>query len=195
MRSFNKILEEYVILLESENSNLRDQVLYWKSKKVKTTGVLYVLQQEGTTHYKIGISQSYQNRLKTFGVQLPFNMIEIATYETTMIRECEQAVHKEFASYRLNGSEFFNLTEDKLSLIPKIIERVEQGDIKEEVVKTLQDNQDDQLLDKARKLMESGHEITSSFLQRKLRIGYSRAARIKDALLQSPSDGIDTIKK
>jgi DNA segregation ATPase FtsK/SpoIIIE, S-DNA-T family len=52
------------------------------------------------------------------------------------------------------------------------------------------EDSDDALLDTARKLAEEHDHISASFLQRHLRIGYPRAARIMEQLEEEMGDGI-----
>ena len=50
----------------------------------------------------------------------------------------------------------------------------------------------DPMLDEARKLASEHNQVSASFLQRKLRIGYPRAARIMEQLeMETPSEGSD----
>ncbi len=58
---------------------------------------------------------------------------------------------------------------------------------------SLEDEVDDELLEEARRTVEEAGKASTSFLQRKLRIGYARAARIMDILEErgviGPADG------
>lgn len=185
MSTIKQLRDEYVSLLEQINSNLSQQVSLLTTKvekqKPESSGVIYVLNREGTTQYKIGVSTNYQARLKTFEVKLPFNVKEIAVYKTDDFFAKERELHEYFSSKRLNGSEFFDLTDADLAEIPKIIY---DRPIKQEPDDQANDDSDAELLEEARELILAEGKASTSFLQRKLRLGYTRASRIMDALEQ-----------
>jgi DNA segregation ATPase FtsK/SpoIIIE-like protein len=177
--NYKKLRQEYYVLLEQMNINLMQQVqhLTGQEQPIKERkGVVYVINQVGTTHYKIGISTNYDERLKLFTVKLPFDIEETAVYETEQYAEKERELHTLFADKRLNGSEFFDLTLDDLALIPQIIYK---NNVQEEV--ELETTGDD-LLEQAKEIVRTEGKASTSMLQRRLRVGYSRAARIMDYL-------------
>lgn len=74
-------------------------------------GYVYLLQSI-SGHYKIGRTRNPENRIKTFGIQLPFEVEYVCLIKTTNMVELENALHMRFSSKRING-EWFNLdTED-----------------------------------------------------------------------------------
>ena len=64
--------------------------------------------------------------------------------------------------------------------------------VPEVAVPKAEDFPDDSLLDAARQLKEEHHQISPSFLQRRLHIGYPRAARIMEQLEEEESSQDDT---
>ena len=50
----------------------------------------------------------------------------------------------------------------------------------------------DPLLEEAKRLAQEHKQISASFLQRRLRIGYPRAARLMEALQETPVDSSQT---
>lgn len=184
-----ELRQEYYNLIELLNINMMTQLKYSirndetiQASKLRR-GVIYVINQVGTNNYKIGISTNYDERLKLFTVKLPFDIKEHAVYETERYAEKEKELHFFFHEKRLNGSEFFELTPEDLQLIPDIIYRkgviedsgLEEPDgISEPIL--------DDLIEQAKIAIRIEGKASTSFLQRKLRIGYSRAARLIDYL-------------
>lgn len=167
------------MLLEQMNINLLQQIQHLTGQELSSKerkGVVYVINQVGTTHYKIGISTNYDERLKLFTVKLPFDIKETAVYETDLYAEKERELHALFADKRLNGSEFFNLAEEDLALIPQIIYKNAAPDEAET------EGTDDDLVEQAKEIVRIEGKASTSMLQRRLRVGYSRAARLMDYL-------------
>ena len=173
--SYKRLRREYTELLEKLAVNLIKQLEQANSqdgKNQEKQGVVYVINQVGTDNYKIGISTNYSERLNLFNVKLPFEIAETAVYETDDFLEKEKELHEFFSDKRLNGSEFFELSEDDLEEIPKIIyDEVE-----------VEDADDNDIVEQAKSVILEANTASTSFLQRKLSIGYSRAARIIDLL-------------
>lgn len=168
--------DEYTFLLEKLTINLISQ-LEWrenqnKLKQNNRKGVVYVINQVGTNNYKIGISTNYQERFKHFSVKLPFDIQETAVYETDEFITLEKQLHEYFADKRLNNSEFFELNQEDLEQIPKII----NGETDDS------QSDDTDTVEEAKKAIIEYGKASTSFLQRKLRIGYARASRVMDLL-------------
>jgi hypothetical protein len=70
-------------------------------------GFVYLVQSP-TKAYKIGRTQDPKNRMKTFGVQLPFEVRYIALIKTPNMHALEAELHKRYEAQRLNG-EWFEL--------------------------------------------------------------------------------------
>lgn len=168
--SQNRLLAERVKVLEASE---RDRI-----EKQKPAPVVYVLRQVGTNNYKIGYSTNYKNRRKMFEVKLPFDIEEWATFETENYVQKERELHQLFASKRLNGSEFFNLEQSDLDKIEAVMKKVSTPELESE------DNSvnDDVYLEDAKRYILAEGKASTSFLQRKLKVGYSRAARLMDVL-------------
>lgn len=220
-KSLNALRLEYSQLLEAQNQNLREQnEILSRGKKIAGKGCVYIVKQVDTTNYKIGITTNYDQRKYQFDVRLPFAIEEVLCYETPFFKQIEKEIHELLAEHRLNGSEFFSLTSDQLDdvieTIPALHEKIkleteerkvqaeklreekklaaEQDD---EVAETIEEETDeertDPLLDLARAFVFELGKASTSLLQRKFMIGYSRAARLMDALEEeefiSPQDG------
>ena len=65
---------------------------------------------------------------------------------------------------------------------PDYIEEITQTSFKEENVSTINDDDIDELYSQAVQIIKSEGKASTSFLQRKLQIGYNRAARIIDLM-------------
>ena len=140
-----KLKDEYTSLLEKLTINLIAQCDWYRTSDQKTierTGVVYVINQVGTDNYKIGVSSNYTERLNHFGVKLPFDIKEVAVYETEDYFSKEKALHEMFSDKRLNGSEFFELTEEDLKEIDSFMTAPE-----EDIVSTEESLTDDVLFE------------------------------------------------
>ena len=78
-------------------------------------GFVYLLQSP-TSAYKIGRASNPHNRLKTFGVQLPFEVEFIALIQTDDMHNLERELHALFDNKRING-EWFALTQQDVEYI------------------------------------------------------------------------------
>lgn len=170
--SYKKLRTEYTLLLEQLTVNLIKQLELKEASEAitdakKKGGVVYVINQVGTNNYKIGYSKNYADRMKLFGVQLPFEIQETATYEVEDYAQKEKELHAMFAHKRLNNSEFFELAEEDLKEIEKYMMKDEVTDVT-----------DDDLLDEAKAAVLKFNRASVSFLQSHLSIGFSRASRL-----------------
>ena len=84
-------------------------------------GFVYLL-KSNTGHWKIGRATDPNNRLKTFGIQLPFEVEFEHLIPTDNMAEAEQMLHDHFASKRLRG-EWFDLSPEDVAYI-KAIQRI-----------------------------------------------------------------------
>lgn len=80
-----------------------------------TEGYVYLLQSPSKA-YKIGRTRTPENRLKTFGVQLPFEVEYICLIATSDMYRLERQLHQRFATKRING-EWFALTPEDIEFI------------------------------------------------------------------------------
>lgn len=71
-------------------------------------GFVYLIQSP-TTAYKIGRTKNPRNRMKTFGIQLPFEVEYVCLIETNDMIGLEKELHERYANKRVNG-EWFELS-------------------------------------------------------------------------------------
>jgi hypothetical protein len=112
-------------IADIERQNREDEERQ-RAKEAKANGpnrgyVYLVKSPTGT--YKIGRAKNPWNRVKTFGVKLPFEVELIHLIECEQYHDVEANLHARFASKRVNGSEFFALTDEDVAYI-KSIERM-----------------------------------------------------------------------
>lgn len=79
-------------------------------------GYVYLIAASNGT-YKIGRTKNPEDRMKTFGLRLPFHVEYVAVVQTEDMYSLEKELHKRFKKKRLNGSEFFQLVEDDVNYI------------------------------------------------------------------------------
>lgn len=86
-------------------------------KSRNRSGFVYLLATpHDVTLFKIGRTSNPDNRLRTFNVKLPFPVEYTHLIKTDDMYTLESALHRRFASQRLNG-EFFRLTEADVQYI------------------------------------------------------------------------------
>jgi mRNA-degrading endonuclease RelE of RelBE toxin-antitoxin system len=81
--------------------------------KTKKAGFVYVVRGERGA-YKIGYSVDPNNRIRTFGVKLPFEVKYEVLIKTDDMRDLEAELHDRFAEKTING-EWFALDADDLA--------------------------------------------------------------------------------
>jgi hypothetical protein len=74
-------------------------------RKKATRGYVYLVQSP-TGYYKIGRTNNPNNRLKTFGVQLPFEIEFVALISTDDMFDLEAQLHKKYETKRTGGEWF-----------------------------------------------------------------------------------------
>lgn len=74
-------------------------------------GYVYLI-RSASGHYKIGRTKDPKNRMKTFGIQLPFEVEYLCLIETVDMKALEMSLHEQFASKRVNGEWFALDAED-----------------------------------------------------------------------------------
>jgi hypothetical protein len=84
----------------------------------KAQGFIYIIKSE--YGYKIGLSKNIKDRLKLFGVQLPFPIEVVGYYKVGNMHKMELHIHNLYKSKRLNG-EWFTLDEKDLVDISTIL--------------------------------------------------------------------------
>lgn len=83
-----------------------------------TGGFVYLLKSP-TNAYKIGRSKNPQDRIKTFGVKLPFEVEYLAIIPAQDMCSLEAELHQRFADKRING-EWFALTDNDIAYIKSL---------------------------------------------------------------------------
>lgn len=196
-KTLKQLKQEYSELLEDLNFNLREQLKVVAGERYSSgKGVVYFINQVGTENYKIGFSRNYDTRKAIFNVKLPFAIEETFVYETENYKELEAALHDYFSDNRLNDSEFFHLPATIIASIPNLCRKLEaalleerdrEDDEDDDESLVLQIDPDAQIIESINKEFTDGTltlaTISTSLLQRRYRIGYSRAARIKDRVI------------
>lgn len=86
-----------------------------KQKFTGGAGYVYLVQSP-TGYYKIGRTVNPRNRIKTFGVQLPFEVEFVALIQTPNMHQLEQELHDRFAMKRGQG-EWFALDQHDVDYI------------------------------------------------------------------------------
>jgi hypothetical protein len=81
-------------------------------------GFIYIIKSE--YGYKIGLSKNIKDRLKLFGVKLPFPIEVVGYHKVGNMHKMELHIHKLYKSKRLNG-EWFTLDEKDLVDISTIL--------------------------------------------------------------------------
>jgi hypothetical protein len=85
------------------------------ASKKEFSGFVYLIQSP-TKAYKIGRTSDPQNRMKTFGIQLPFEVEYICIIETPDMIDLETKLHTRFSTKRING-EWFDLSPEDVEYI------------------------------------------------------------------------------
>lgn len=89
---------------------LRPSEKYIRVHKARDrSGFVYLIQAPDGS-FKIGRSKNVRDRVKTFNVKLPFDVEFLHLIETEDMYALEKSLHRRFASKRLRGSEFFQLS-------------------------------------------------------------------------------------
>lgn len=173
--------------------------------KQKKSNILYII-YDGERYYKIGITNNPLSRLKDFATSNPTDLrIVLTAYclSEGIANAIEKKLHSFLGSSRKVKGEWFKLSSldlqvlaiyfvnaaliDNLDMItiPKIGSEDFPGDKKTRLdMDFAKVRTEDILLRQAKMLVTEKQQASASFLQRKLRIGYARAARLLDTLEQ-----------
>ena len=111
-----EVLEEVTIAAEIAFAEIQRQG--WQPLPPRNPGFVYLLQSP-TSAYKIGRTKNPDDRLKTFGVKLPFEVEYVCLIKTADMGALEAELHGYFADKRING-EWFNLTPDDVAQIKEM---------------------------------------------------------------------------
>jgi hypothetical protein len=87
-------------------------------KKKPQKGYVYLLQSP-TEAYKIGRTKAPQDRIKTFGVKMPFEVEYIALIKTDDMVKLEVNLHNKFTDKRIDG-EWFELSLEDVEYIKSL---------------------------------------------------------------------------
>lgn len=90
--------------------------MYLERRASLTTRPGYIYLVEGRDCYKIGKTKDLPTRIRTIGIQLPFQTRLIHFIPTSDMVWAETYLHRTFADARLNG-EWFNLNSDDVAWI------------------------------------------------------------------------------
>ena len=119
--------DDEIAAINSHTEHVWHQESYPSAKDIqpkphkKRAGYVYLLKSE-VGHYKIGCTNNPQNRLKTFGVKLPFRVEFVCLIKTDDMEIKETELHDRFQSNRLDG-EWFNLSPDNVQFIKTMAEQ------------------------------------------------------------------------
>ena len=107
-----------------ELASWADELLSPLPPKKKTTlkpspGYVYILQSD-TGPYKIGRSNNPKSRIKTFGVQLPFEVEYLAVIPSDDYVGLETELHVQYEDKRVNG-EWFDLSPEDVAHIQGLV--------------------------------------------------------------------------
>jgi hypothetical protein len=99
---------------------IRDRVAPERNpySRFKKPGYVYLI-RSASGHYKIGRSVNPHDRMKTFGILLPFEVEYLALIKSDDYIGLEKYLHEQFAYCRVNG-EWFNLAPDDIQQIKDI---------------------------------------------------------------------------
>lgn len=111
---------DVMIEMSEQVSTLRSGTSYFKPINPDNAGYVYLLQSPSTA-FKIGRSRNPKDRLKTFGVKLPFEVEFIALIKTPDMYRLENILHQRFAKKRIKG-EWFRLNADDIDYIVSLQE-------------------------------------------------------------------------
>jgi len=123
---FSEADEAYTAALLAEVERREQKALLDESKRAKQLereqkaypGYVYLIQSP-TGAYKIGRTKNPDDRMKTFGIQLPFEVQFVHLIETANMYKLERSLHKKFSSKRVNG-EWFQLVPEDIEFIKGI---------------------------------------------------------------------------
>lgn len=90
-----------------------------KNEPQSAAGYVYLLKQINGEHYKIGLTNNPANRLKIFGVKLPFEVEFDHLIKTDDMYALEYQLHQRYAHCRVNG-EWFALTPEEVDEVKAI---------------------------------------------------------------------------
>lgn len=89
--------------------------------KVNYSAAGYVYVLKGVHgYYKIGRTMNPSNRLATFSVKLPFPVEYYCVIKTDDMYTLEQKLHSKYASKRVDGEWFFNLSDHDLAFLVRL---------------------------------------------------------------------------
>lgn len=191
-KSLKQLRFEYSQLLESMNENLRLQIEALAKTSGVGVGAVYIVNQVGTNNYKIGHTTNYEQRKYQFDVRLPFEIEEVFVFQTDNYRKVELKIHEMLAPHRLNNSEFFELTQKQVDNLIDIISDIDNKIIQEvkpteDAKKEISSDPDEELRNQVLEYMEEMKidikDLSTSGIQRRFRVGYSRASRIKEQII------------
>ena len=86
-----------------------------QNKKKEIPGYVYLL-RSNTGYYKIGRTKDPDNRLKVFGVKLPFEVGFAALIQSSDMVQMEKDLHELYEAKRVNG-EWFDLSPEDVEYI------------------------------------------------------------------------------
>lgn len=87
-------------------------------KPKRASGFLYLVKSD-RGYYKIGKTKNPDDRQRTFGVQLPFEVEFVHVIESDAYHWAEEQLHARFSGQRIKG-EWFDLTEEDVAWIKSL---------------------------------------------------------------------------
>jgi DNA segregation ATPase FtsK/SpoIIIE-like protein len=172
---------------------------------------VYLL-RAGEGHYKVGIARDVLKRIKTIQTGNSYPVELIAAVYVPQSQSVEQELHEWLAEHRTDGGrEWFDLSSDQIvELIKRMTELSMIGDLSgymnmlnlidrqtrvekrlerflakhdaPEVITPVAEDEDLELFDEAVRIVNNARKASASMLQRRMKVGYARAARLLDRL-------------
>lgn len=119
-----RAIRKYEALLRSSKTLARPEVSSWIAEKKKPPkpektydDFVYLVHASG--HWKLGVSQNVEQRLRELQTGCPFRVEIVKFWKSEQAAKVERALHRRFAEHRMEG-EWFKLPESALTYLKGI---------------------------------------------------------------------------